>query len=199
MKKRRERDPVLHLIDAVLGDLAVRSAMHVGRRAGDGDAETFVIQMGEEGRLRVTLPDLASDASIEATVAAAQTQLHVVLGAPVPLCPRHSHALVGIASQGHLSWVCPNGEWRCRVGDYAELTWPQSDVDSLAPILAGRLRRRGISGVTTIGVRQGEHGPVADFGVREMSADLVQALSDAAAPLPTDLHLDTRRPIRIAH
>jgi hypothetical protein len=42
-----EDDPVLRLIDAVLGDLAVRGGMYVGRRPEDGDAATFLIQFGE--------------------------------------------------------------------------------------------------------------------------------------------------------
>jgi hypothetical protein len=132
MKERSERDPVLRLIDAVLGDLAVRSEMYIGRRREDGGDESFVLQTGEDGRLRLALPDRASDASIEGVVAEAQAYLGDVLGAPVPLCPRHHHPLVGSAAHGRLTWVCPEGSWQCALGDYEELTWPQDDVASLA-------------------------------------------------------------------
>jgi len=134
MKQALEDDPRLALIDAVLHDLSLRSAMYVGRRREDGDADTFVIQTGEEGRHRLNIPDLNCDESIEAVVAEAQVHLQGILGAPVPLCPRHDHALRARATNGTLTWVCPGGEWQCPLGDYEELTWPQLDVESLAPI-----------------------------------------------------------------
>jgi hypothetical protein len=197
MKQPPEGDPVLRLIDTALGDIAVRSVMYVGRRREDGDAETFVIQFGEDGRVRLSLPDLSSDTSIAAVVAEAQARLTEVLGAPVPLCPRHQHALLPSGSAGQLMWVCPDGEWQCPLGDYAELAWPHFDLDSLAPILAGRLHRRGITGVATIGVRVTERGAVAEFGVSEMSVELARALEEAAAPLPVSFHHEPRRMIRV--
>jgi hypothetical protein len=81
MKERPERPPVLMLVDAVLGDLVVGSAMYVARRREDGDAGTFVIQTGEDGQLRLDLPDFASGASVMAGVAAARTHLEQVLRA----------------------------------------------------------------------------------------------------------------------
>jgi hypothetical protein len=197
MKERSERDPVLRLIDAVLGDLAVRSEMYIGRRREDGGDESFVLQTGEDGRLRLALPDRASDASIEGVVAEAQAYLGDVLGAPVPLCPRHHHPLVGSAAHGRLTWVCPEGSWQCALGDYEELTWPQDDVATLAPILARRLKRRGVTGVVTINVGRTRRGLVAEFGVAETGADLMQTLRDAAAPLPVALHRGTRGAIRV--
>jgi hypothetical protein len=199
MQKSCDGDPTLRLIDALLGAMAVRSAMYVGRRREDGDAETFVIQTGEEGRFRLRLPDPTSDASLQALVAAAQDHLVEVLRAPVPLCPRHAHALLGMVSGGQLTWVCPAGEWECALGDYAERTWPQLDLDSgLAPILAARLQRRGITGWVTLGVKVTERGPVAEFGVRQMSDELTRALRDAAAPLPATIQVTSHRPRRVA-
>ena len=187
---------MLRLIDAVLGDIAVRKGMYVGRRPEDGDAATFVIQFGEEGRLRLGLPDLSSDTSIEAVVAEAQARLTEVFGTPVPLCPRHEHALLLSASAGQIRWVCPAREWQCPLGEYAELAWPHFDLDVLAPILAGRLQRRGIEDWITLAVEATERGPVADLGVPEMSDELARALRDAAAPLPVMLHHEYRRPRR---
>jgi hypothetical protein len=199
MKEPRESDRLLLLIDAALHDMALRGGMYVGRRREDGDADTLVIQTGEEGRLRLRLPDLPSDGSLQALVAYIQEYLGAVLGVPVPMCPLHEHALLGVAVRGSLEWVCPDGEWRCALGDYAERTWPQLDVQRrLAPILVGRLKRRGISGWITLGVSITERGPVAEFGVREMSDELSQALRDAAAPLPVAIHLTSARPRRVA-
>ena len=47
--------------------------MFVAGQPDEGDDATFVIQTGEEGRFRLPLPDLSSDASIERVIAAAQS------------------------------------------------------------------------------------------------------------------------------
>lgn len=49
----------------------------------------------------------------------------------------------------------------------------------------------------TIGVGRTRRGLVAEFGVAETGADLMQTLRDAAAPLPVALHRETRRAIRV--
>ena len=189
MKRRPEGDPVLQLVDAVLADLAVRSAMYVARRRQDGDSDTFVIQTGEAGRLRLCLPDINSDASIEAVALDAQAQVGQVLGVSVPLCPLHDHPIVGTVSSGMLTWVCPTGAWECGLGDYEERTWPQLDVSSLAPILSRRLRRRGsFPAVRTIGVTGPPGERVAEFGLTEVNAELLRVLAEVAAPLAVRTH-----------
>jgi hypothetical protein len=197
MKTAPERDPVLQMVDAVLRDLSVGSPMYVGRRSEAGDPQTFVIQTGEEGRFRLRLPDLTSDISIQTVAASAQAHIAEVLGVPVPLCPRHDHSLAATVTQAHLMWLCPEREWQCGVGDYAELAWPHFGGETLAPILAGRLRRRRVTGVVTIAVTRGERGPVAEFGVNEQTPELVRALRDAAAPLPIAIHREKRRVVRV--
>jgi hypothetical protein len=199
MNEPPERTPILILVDAVLSDLAVRSARYVARRRGAGDAGTFVIQTGEEGRLRLDVPDLGSDASVMAMVAAAQTYLEQVLGVPVPLCPQHDHALVSVVSDGALRWVCPDGGWECALGEYEERTWPQMDVTSLAPILSRRLQRRGTFPVVcTIGVARLGGELVADFGVTEATDELVQILAEVAAPLRMQTHESRDIMIRVS-
>ena len=79
-----------------LGDLAPRGGMYVARRAAEGDAETVVIQTGEEGRHRVRLPDLSSPSSVEQFMAEAQAHLEQVFARPLPRCPLHDHALRGV-------------------------------------------------------------------------------------------------------
>ncbi len=81
-------DDVLELVDVVLGDLALRGRMFVGRRPEAGDATAVVIQTGEEGRHRLALPESGSGESIEAFMADAQAHLGEVFGQPVPHCPR---------------------------------------------------------------------------------------------------------------
>ncbi len=94
MKDGVENDSVLRLVDTVIADLAVRPARYVGRCARDGDAETFVLQDGEEGRLRLGLPDLTSPGSVVAMARAAQSYLCRELGESVPRCPLHDHPCV---------------------------------------------------------------------------------------------------------
>jgi hypothetical protein len=190
---------VLRLVDAALGDLSVRAGLYIGRRAGAGDGESFVIQTGEAGRHRLRLPELESDASIEEMVAAAQAHLSEVLGVPVPLCPVHGHPLDGIAIDGNVVWECPDGGWRCAVGDYEERTWPQRDVESLSSILSRRLQRRGtFPAVTTIGVRRSDGEQlIADFGVAEITDGLLEVLAEVAAPLPVTTHHWPHRMIRV--
>jgi Big-like domain-containing protein len=185
MKDGVENDPVLRLVDMVIADLAVRPARYVGRRARDGDAETFVMQDGEEGRLRLALPDLTSPGSVVAMTRTAQSYLCGELGEPVPRCPLHEHPLALVAVDGGLDWACPAGRWRCALGDYAEDAWPDFDSGQLPGILAGRLTRRDIAGVRSIGVTESDGGKVATFGVSELelTRELVAALRDAAAPL----------------
>lgn len=195
-------DAVLVLIDAVLVDLAVRSGMYVGRRREDGDNTTFVIQTGEEGRARLRLPQLSSDASVERMILDAQTHLGHTLGAPVPLCPRHAHALVAACNNGQITWRCPSGEWACALGEYEERTWPQTDVASLAPILSRRLARRGtFRAVRSISVVRSGERLVADFGIAgRLDDELLSPLEHVAAPLPVITHAspwDMIRPLQL--
>lgn len=190
MKQAAEADPALRLIDDVLADLAVRAGMYVARRAADGDADTFVIQTGEDGRKRLPVPDLGSDRSIAAVVHQAQTHLGEVLQAAVPLCPLHGHALVGTVSDRRLAWVCPDRKWRCELGLYETMTWPQRELGGdLAPVLMRRVNRRGtFRAVRTIAVRQVGDELVADFGLTETTSELLEHLAAAADPLPIETH-----------
>jgi hypothetical protein len=197
MNRSVETDPVLALVDDVLGDLAVRSATFIGRRVQDGDRSTFVLQFGEGGRFRLALPDLERRDSIEQLGRAAQVHLERELGVPVPRCPVHPHALVLRAQASTVTWACPDAQWSCELGDYEERIWPPLDGPNLASLVAKRLHRREIGGVSSIAVREGKDGPIASFGLTEVTPDLVQRLDDAAAPLPIEVHYEPRRFIRV--
>jgi hypothetical protein len=196
MKGTVETDPALHLVDMVIADLAVRPVRYVGRRHVDGDGETFVIQDGEEGRLRLGRPDLGSPGSVVAMAAAAQSYLGRERGEPTPRCPLHDHALGLAAVDGGFEWVCPDAGWRCRLGDYAEQAWPHFSVGQLAPILGRRLERRGIKGVRSFGVAEGENGLAVTFSAADVTSELVAALTDAAAPRGVEVHQAHRKPRR---
>lgn len=156
-----------------------------------------MIQTGEDHRHPLALPPLDSPPSIERFASEAQSHLAQVPGAPVPRCPLHHHALTPRATDGQLVWECPQGEWRCALGDYEELTWPQLDAfDNLAPILARRLGRRALTS-RSLSVSRTEHGFQARFGLPELSAELMDTIREVAAPLPATFHLDTSDPVRL--
>jgi hypothetical protein len=183
-----DRHAVLEIVDRVLGDLALRDRMFVGRRPEAGESETVVIQTGEEGRHRLALPELESARSIETFMAAAQVHLGEVFGRPVPVCPRHDHALVGEAGGNEIAWVCPDGEWRCAVGDYEECIWPpELDAGNMAAVLSSRLARRGIAGVRRLGFSRRGGDWVAELGIWPMDDNLIEAIRKAAAPVAVEV------------
>lgn len=197
MKDAVETDPVLVLVDTVIDDLGVGSPRFVARRAQDGDGKSFVLQDGEEGRLRLTLPDLSAPGSVVAMVQAAQHHLCRELGQPVPRCPEHEHALQMVVSQFGCEWVCPDGGWRCLLGQYALSVWPCFDRSQLPEMLARRLHARQVTAVWGLGVEERDGELVAVFQVNERTPGLVATLRAAAAPLPVDVQEQRRLPRRV--
>ncbi len=187
-------DSVLRLVDTVITDLAVGVRRYVGRRACDGDADTFMLQDGEEGRRRLSLPDPRHPATVISMTRTAQRYLRDQLGEPVPRCPVHDHALDLAESEAGYDWVCPAGQWRASLGDYAEHAWPHFSPKLLAPILMGRVKRRGIAGVRSLAVNMGENGLVASFSVADRTPELVGALTEAAAPVGVEVREQPRAP-----
>lgn len=113
-----------------------------------------------------------------------QAFLDVELDRPVPPCPVHRVGLTPIRVADAVAWRCPEGDFRCSIGDYQEALWPpapEEDPDLLAPMLARRLSRRGVAGIASFGVerRDGrcvaemEVGPQADEGAIRKAADPV--------------------------
>jgi hypothetical protein len=194
--KAHDQEAALAFVDAVLGDLSVRHPRYVGRREQDGDVHTCVIQTGEDGRYRLALPDPASPRSLERFASEAQAHLAEALGAPVPRCPRHDHALTGQAVDGRFLWRCPQSAWQCALGLYEERTWPQLDAFAdLAPILSRRLHRRGLT-FRSLGVTRTEHGLVAEVGLPKLTPELMGAIREAAAPVPASFRQDASVAIR---
>jgi hypothetical protein len=178
----RATDPtsLLRFVDGALDDLRLPGGMFVGRRAMADEWDAVVIQIGEDGRHRLPL----HAGALEGFLAAAQAHLSDVYGRPVPGCPLHDHALVGRVRDGEAEWVCPEGRWRCGLGEYQERTWPPDvDAGSLAAVLCGRLQRRGIAGWRSLGcVRHGGRW-IAEVEIWRMDPAVMDAVTRAAAPL----------------
>jgi hypothetical protein len=189
---------VLDLVDRVLCDLAPRDGMFVGRRDRDEDESSVVIQTGEEGRYRLSVPNVASPGSVEEFIAEAQAHLDEVFDRPLPPCPVHGHALIGQMRAGKITWVCPQGAWRCRLGDYEEQTWPpELDAGNMAAALAARLGRRGINGWRRLGFDRQAGGWTARIGLWPMDAELMERIAEAARPIPVAFEPDASMPRRV--
>jgi hypothetical protein len=175
---------VLDLVDRVLGDLAPRDGMFAGRRDHDGDWRSVVIQAGEDGRYRLSVPDLSSPRSVEVFIADAQAHLQEIFDRPLPPCPLHGHALIGQVQGAEIAWVCPQGAWRCQLGEYEELAWPpELDAGNMAAALAARLGRRGINGWRTIGFDRRAGEWTARIGLWPMDPELMKRIAEAALPI----------------
>jgi hypothetical protein len=182
-----DRDTVLEIVDLVLGDLRLRDRMFTARRPDPEHPDVIVIQTGEDGRQDLPTPSLEQPHTLETFIAAAQTHLREVYGQPVPLCPKHSHALVAQLHGGEIEWVCPEGAWRCPLGAYEESTWPPPlDSGYLAAALCARLDRRGATGWRRIGCVERDGGWVAQVGIWPMSPAIIEAITDAAAPIAVE-------------
>jgi hypothetical protein len=181
-------DGVLEIVDRVLGDLRLRDRMFTARRPDPVRPETIVIQTGEEGRHSVPAPHLDQPGSVETFIAAAQAHLREVYGQPVPLCPRHDHALVGNATGTTIEWVCPDGPWSCPLGDYEESIWPTGlAAGHLAAALCARLDRRGVTGVRLVGCVERDGRWIAQVGIWPMTQSIIDAVTEAAAPIQVEV------------
>jgi hypothetical protein len=171
-----------YFVDLVLRDLHRRDGMFVGRRTDESDPSTLVIQTGEEGRHRVHMPG-RSPAELTRFMASAQEYVSVTLGRPVPCCPQHDHALRPCCAGNQVGWECPEGEWRCRVGDYEEEAWPLELESGMAAALSARLGRRGLDGWAGLSVEDREGEQIARVRLRAADPELERAISAAAQPL----------------
>lgn len=184
----RADDGVLEIVDRVLGDLRLRDRMFTARRPDPARPDVIVIQTGEEGRHSLPAPNLDQPGTVETFIAAAQAHLREVYGQPVPLCPRHNHALVGRVTGATIEWVCPDGAWSCPLGDYEESTWPTGLASGhLAAALCARLDRRGVPGVRRVGCVEQDGQWIAQVGIWPMNQPIIDAVADAAAPIQVEV------------
>jgi hypothetical protein len=186
----RKRADVLEFVDRVLGDLALRGGMFVARRPEGGEPDTIVVQTGEEGRYRIAVPEPGTATALERFMADAQAYLSEVFGQPVPRCPLHDHALIAQPGGREPSWVCPDGDARCAVGEYDELNWPPRRDDERGGVpsaLVKRFARRGIAGWQRVGVSLRDGRWVARVRMWPVDADVVAQIRRATAPIEVEI------------
>lgn len=186
-----DHDEVLEIVDRVLGDLRLRDRMFTARRPDPERPDVIVIQTGEDGRHELPTPNLEHRRTLESFIAAAQAHLGGVYGAPVPRCPLHDHALLSKVDGGEIEWVCPDGAWRCPLGAYEESSWPPPlSGGYLAEALSARFMRHGVTGVRRIGCIERQGRWVAQVGIWPMSTATIDAVIQAAAPIPVKIEPD---------
>ena len=147
---------------------------------------TVTVKAGEEavGRLLLDAPDLVD--AVRRFAAELQGVLEPVLGVGAPPCPSHAGALVARRSLDLIEWQCPEGDFRCALGDYQEALWPPgADERDGAPMLVNRLRRRGLKW-STLAVDSRGGTWVASITLQPDTDE--QAARAAAAPLVAEVH-----------
>lgn len=120
-----------------------------------------------------------------------QAFLDVALDQPVPRCPIHNVGLTPTRSRDEVVWCCPEGDFRCEVGEY-ELAafWPPTQADTrAAPMLAKRFDRYGVTGLSSFWVEDRDGRLVAQVTVRPDADDGL--VREAALPLEVEF---TRAP-----
>lgn len=103
-------------------------------------------------------------------------------------CPVHGLGLVPVGADDQMIWSCPEGDLRCRVGDYELVAfWPPTRVDPwVGPLLVKRLRRAGLAGGwASLAVEDRAGALVARIAVRPGVDE--HALRAAAAPLMVEI------------
>jgi hypothetical protein len=109
---------------------------------------------------------------------------------PVPRCPTHNLGLTPTRVGDEVVWCCPQGDFRCEVGEY-ELAafWPPTQANTSAPLLSIRFHRYGVTGLSGFSVEDRDGQLVARVTARPDADDgLVRA---AASPLQVEF---TRAP-----
>lgn len=120
-----------------------------------------------------------------------QAFLDVALDQPVPRCPTHNRGLTPTRTGDEVVWCCPEGDFRCDVGDY-ELAafWPPTHADTgAAPLLAKRFDRYGVTGLSSFWVEERDGQLVARVTARPDADD--DLAREAASPLQVEF---TRAP-----
>jgi hypothetical protein len=125
--------------------------------------------------------------------------LDTELDRPVPPCPNHLAGLVPVRVDDTVEWRCPEGDFRCRVGDYEEALWPpglQEDPGNVAPMLAARFRRLDVRGIQSVAVELRGRRWVAVVELRPDGDET--AVREAAAPVVVEAEpVDAMRTVRL--
>ncbi len=182
----REPMPVAGVdwLQALFSDLGIRAPHGISWSVDRAEPPLLVeVGLADGPSMEVELRD---DGPLARVAVAERVQAHIDAAWEValPPCPDHRVGLrPGRAAGDAIRWRCPQRDVDCAVGDYDELLWPAraGDERQAAPLLARRLRRRGVTGLNHFGVTDG----VVRASVHEGADE--EALRAAAAPLVVEI------------
>lgn len=188
-------DEHLRFVDTILYDLAfgggIDGGFSVRRWPGADTPGKVVIQSGRDGPHELPLPDMAVPDAVARFVAELQALvIDVQDGEFRPACPEHSdrHPLECRSVDGDVLWVCPDGHWRCPIGEYDEFNWPPRDLDdeTVPGRVFDRLQRRHIEELHSVD----GHRPVGRVRVAvwPLTDELIARLQQIAAPVELEVY-----------
>jgi hypothetical protein len=145
-------------------------------------------------RIRLRRDDVGERISFAARL---QAFLDVELDRPVPPCPNHGVGLIPSREGDVVEWRCPERDFQARVGDYLHALWPprpDEEPSKIAPMLAARFQRRGVSGIRSFGVERRGDCWVATLRLGPDGDEV--AVRDAAAPLVVEVEAERAEALR---
>jgi hypothetical protein len=175
--------PGLDWLAALFSDLGIRAPHGISWSADRAELPLLVeVGLADGPSMKV---ELRNDSPLARMAVAERVQAHIDAAWDVglPPCPDHRIGMRLVRADSVIHWRCPECDVACAVGDYDELLWPPraGDEQQAAPLLARRLRRRGVTGLGRFGVTDG----VVRASVHEGADE--GALRAAAAPLVVEI------------
>lgn len=185
MSPGREATPVsgVDWLRALFSDLGIRAPHGISWSVDRAEPPLLVeVGLADGPSMGVELRD---DSPLARIAVAERVQAHIdtAWDVALPPCPDHRVGLRPGRAGDAIHWRCPQRDVDCVVGDYDELLWPPRSEDErrAAPLLVRRLRRRGVTGMSRLGVTDG----VVRASVHEGADE--EALRAAAAPLVVEI------------
>ncbi len=177
----------IELLQALFSDIGFRARPAVIWSANSRSLPiTVALKAGEDGVGALVLDGSNLAEAVCGFTAELQSLLKPFIGGGLPPCPTHGLSLVAKQNLDILEWRCTEGDFSCALGEYEEALWPPgSDERDAAPMLAGRLSRRGMRW-STLEVTRGESGWVAKITLQPGTD--AGSVRGVVAPMSAELH-----------
>lgn len=189
-------DDLVGWIQGLFADCAVRAPFGIGWDLDRADPPLTARVTPADcstARIRLRRDDVGERISFAARL---QAFLDVELDRPVPPCPNHGFGLIPTRVGDAVEWRCPKADFQARVGDYLHALWPPGPDEpqgEIAPMLAERFRRRGVTGIRWFGVERPSDRWVATLKLGPDGDEV--AVRDAAAPLMVEIEAERAEPV----
>ena len=192
-------DDLMGWIQGLFADCAVRAPFGIGwdlDRAAPPLTARVTPADCTTGRIRLYRDTVGDRISFAARL---QAFLDVELDRPVPPCPNHRMALIPSRAGEAVKWRCPEGDFEAPVGEYLHALWPpgpEEESKAVAPMLAARFHRQGVSGIRQFGVERHRDRWVTRLRLGPEGDEA--AVRDAAAPIEVEIEAAPAQAIHTA-